>query len=107
MLATQTGKHAGPLRPEAIPNLRERGMSVPGEHFCVLDLAGDDSFVEVRVLDEDQAPYEVECRLTAGDGVNHNYSLRFADFQYAMEFVAAFVAGEQDKLMAEMSGRQH
>ncbi len=106
VFATESGEHAGPLRPETIPNLRERGMSAPGERFCVLDLAGDDSFVEVRVLDEDQAPFEVECRFTGGDGVEHNYSLRFADFQYAMEFVEAFITGEQDKLMAEMSGRQ-
>jgi len=74
-----------------------------GDRYCILVVTGDDAFVEVRRVDqeEDPLPYIVEAHYVGDDDVTRNYSFRFADLHFAMRAVSAFAAGDMDLVLTE------
>lgn len=94
---------AGRFHPVAIERILSSGLNNAGDRYCILDVTGDDAFVEVRRVDqeEDPLPYIVEAHYVGDDDVTRNYSFRLADLQVAMRAVSDFAAGEMDQVLTE------
>lgn len=93
---------AGRFHPVAIERILSNGLNNAGDRYCILDVTGDDAFVEIRRVDQEEAlPYIVEAHFVGDDDVTRNYSFRFADLQFAMRAVSAFAAGDMDQVMTE------